>query len=678
MNRLLSFVLWFSFCSPMLTAETGDTTIVVAHALSNLASPPSDDDAWVVFPNNGTSFQRIIMKFTLGCGIPDCSVWDYTVNTSLGKKDGTIDSSVVSIDTLTQDTIWIYFDHVEFIEIGRLITPYGTYMANNSNGFNNSWTHPYYYDVTDYAGILKDSVNVRVHYDGWTDAFSARIEFLLIEGVPARTVLSVEQIYNTYIGYPDKAGFESVAVPKSVFISPDITGAKVAVIMTGHGSQGEFDPHSFHIKVNGNNVYSQLLWKSDCGMNAIAPQGGTWIFNRANWCPGEKVPMYEIDITPYINSGQFATVDLDFDDYVVQPGEGAGYGTSVHLITYASQNNHDVMLEEIIAPDSDKSHLHHNPVCTNPIVKIKNMGKLPLTYAEISYWVKGGSKWYYEWTGSLSPFESETVSLPAFDWNSDSSGNTTFIAEVNWPNDVPDEYIYNNHMESQFFSTPVLDSVNIIQIRTNDHPEENWYVLKNEDGDTVLFRNNFAASATHRDTIHLLPGSYALDVYDYDSAWGGGDGLSWWLNVQNGLETGGTFSLRRSNNTVIKTFNGDFGSNIHYEFTVGYPLGQNPPKTTPEAPGHPHLGSREVYLPADMRIIPNPAQDIITIELDWTGNSSGEILLSDVSGRILRHYNLNSNNKSLAVSTKEFSEGIYFVSYVAKGSGIYRKLIIQR
>ncbi len=663
-------------CVVQASAASGDTTIIIAHTLSNLASPPSDDDAWVVFPNNGTTCQRIIMKFTLGCGIPNCSGWDYTVNASLGKKDGTIDSSVVSIDTLTQDTTWNYFDHVEFIEVGRLITPYGTYMANNSNGFNSSWTHPYYYDVTDYAGLLKDSVNVRVHYDGWTDAFSARVEFLMVEGTPARTVSSVEQIYNTYIGYPDKAGFENVAVPKSVFISPDVSSAKVAVTMTGHGSQGEFDPHSFHLKVNGSNVRSQLLWKSDCGMNAIAPQGGTWIFNRANWCPGEKVPVYEMDITPYINPGTFATIDLDFDDYMVQAGEGAGYGTSVHLITYSSQNSHDVMLEEIIAPNTDKSHLHYNPVCTNPIVKIKNMGNVPLTYAEISYWVKGGSKWYYEWTGNLSPLESEIVTLPAFDWNSDSPGNTTFIAETNWPNDTPDEYIYNNHLESQFTPTPIMDSVFVIQIRTNDRPEENWYVLKNEDGATVLFRNNFAAVTTHRDTLQLLPGSYALDVYDYDSSWGGGDGLSWWLNVQNGWEAGGTFSLRRSNNSVIKTFNGDFGSNIHYEFTVGYELGQNPPKTAPEPPLH--TGVHDVPRSARMNVFPNPAGDFINIKMESGKEADAKILLTDISGKILLQDKFSHLNKSLIISTSALSNGMYFVSYVSESARIVRKLVIQR
>ena len=470
-------------------AATGDTTIIVAHSNSNLASPPSNDDIWVAFPNTGTTYQKIIMKFTLGCGTPQCSGWDYTVNTSLGKKNGAIDTAIVAIDTLLHDTTWSYTDHVNFMEIGRLITPYGTYMAAGSNGFNNSWTHPYYYDVTDYASLLKDSTNIRVHYDGWTDAFSAKVEFIFVEGPPTRTVENVKEIYNTYIGYNNSTDFESQAVAKTFSINPNVTSAKVKIIMTGHGSQGEFDPRYFHIKVNSAEVYSHILWKADCDVNPVAPQGGTWIFHRANWCPGDKVPTYEVDITPYITSGQNVTVDLDLDDFVIQSGQAAGYGISAYLITYTTQKNNDVMMEEIIAPNSDKPYLHWNPICTQPKVKIKNTGKQNLTYAEIKYWIKGGTYWYYEWNGNLPPFESELITLPAFDWFGLDTTDRIFYAEAKWPNQVPDEYTYNDKLQSSFNMTPKLDSVFYIYFKTNNHPEENWYTVKNEAGDTLRFKS---------------------------------------------------------------------------------------------------------------------------------------------------------------------------------------------
>lgn len=66
-------------------------------------------------------------------------------------------------------------------------------------------------------------------------------------------------------------------------------------------------------------------------------------------------------------------------------------------------------------------------------MSIKNTGTSNLTYAVISYWVKGGPKWYYEWTGNLLPFETEKITLPAFDWNGLDTSDRVFYAEAKWP-----------------------------------------------------------------------------------------------------------------------------------------------------------------------------------------------------------------------------------------------------
>lgn len=672
---LLFFSLFYSF----LFASTGDTTIVVSHTVTNLNSPPSNDDVWTVFPNSTTSYQKVIMKFTLGCGTPNCSGWDYTVNTYLGKKNGLLDSTFVSVDNVTGDTTWSYSDQVKFLEIGRLITPYGTYMANNSIGFNNSWTHPYYYDVTDYANLLRDSVNIRVFYSGWSDAFSAKIEFMLIEGLPTREVEQIREIYNQYVSYPNSAAFENIVNAKTFPIAANVTSAKVSLIITGHESQGEFDPHGFQLKVNNAVVHSELFWKSDCGMTAIAPQGGTWIFNRANWCPGEKINEFEMDVTSYITAGQNASIDLDLDDFVVQAGEGAGYGISAHLITYSSQKSNDVALEEIIAPNNDKNYSRHNPICTKPKVKIKNTGKLPLTYAEIAYRVKGGETWYYEWTGYLNPFETEIVILPEFSWNGLDTNDRQFIAIASWPNNVPDEFEANNKLVSQFDMTPQLNESFYVYVKANNQPQENALLVRYENLDTLLLKNSFVANAITRDTLQLFNGSYAIDFYDYDNQWEGGDGLSWWLNSQQGWENAGSISLRKTiNNQLIKNFNGDFGSNIHYEFTVGYPLGYNEPRETPVAPVHTTgLNAIKPYH-INFNVYPNPAKEQLEISLQSKKILEGKITLSNVLGKIVGEYFIqNTLNENIKVDTKNLSNGMYTISYNNSENRITRKVIIQ-
>jgi hypothetical protein len=676
--KKIIFTLAILYLSLSNFAATGDTTYVYSHTATNLNSPPSNDDVWTVFPNTTINYQKIIMKFTLGCGTPNCSGWDYTVNTYLGKKNGLVDSTIVSIDTTSADTTWSYSDQVKFIEIGRLITPYGTYMANNSNGFNNSWAHPYYYDVTDYAALLKDSVNIRVFYSGWSDAFSAKIEFMMIEGQPTRQVENVREIYNQYVGYPNSAAFENVVSAKTFPISANVTSAKVSLIITGHESQGEFDPHGFQLKVNSVLAHSELFWKADCGMTAIAPQGGTWIFNRANWCPGEKVNEFEMDITPYITSGQNASIDLDLDDFIVQAGEGAGYGISAHLITYSAQKNNDVTLEEIIAPNNDKNYSRYNPICTKPIVKIKNTGKLPLTYAEIAYRVKGGETWYYEWTGYLKPFETEIVTLPEFSWNGLDTNDRQFIAIASWPNNVPDEYESNNKLVSRFDMTPQLNESFYVYVKANNQPQESSLLVRYENLDTLLFKNNFVANGISRDTFQLFDGSYALDIYDYDNQWEGGDGLSWWLNTQQGWENTGSTSMRKtSNNQVIKNFNGDFGSNIHYEFTVGYPLGYNEPREAPDAPVHTTGINTIIPDYINLNVFPNPANEKINLSLDAKTKFSGKITMTDINGRIVNEFQVTpSLEVKHVLDTRSLANGFYTITFSNNVLQIVKKVTV--
>ncbi|HEY0262430.1 MAG TPA: hypothetical protein VGB95_05350, partial [Chitinophagales bacterium] len=72
-------------------AATGDTTVIHSHANTNLVSQSERSgnyDVWATFPNDGRTWQKVLMTFTLGCGTPQCSGWDYTVNTYLGKKTG--------------------------------------------------------------------------------------------------------------------------------------------------------------------------------------------------------------------------------------------------------------------------------------------------------------------------------------------------------------------------------------------------------------------------------------------------------------------------------------------------------------------------------------------------------------------------------------------------------------
>ena len=55
--------------------------------------------------------------------------------------------------------------------------------------YANNWEFTTVFDVTDFIQILRDSVEIRCHYSGWSSGFSATLDFEFIEGTPARDVM---------------------------------------------------------------------------------------------------------------------------------------------------------------------------------------------------------------------------------------------------------------------------------------------------------------------------------------------------------------------------------------------------------------------------------------------------------------------------------------------------------
>ncbi|OYT15181.1 MAG: hypothetical protein B7C24_14465 [Bacteroidetes bacterium 4572_77] len=80
----------------------------------------------------------------------------------------------------------------------------------------------------------------------------------------------------------------------------------------------------------------------------LYPQGGTWFYDRAGWCPGMPVTQQNLDLTPYINIGVDEEVAVDYN---VEYDPYGNYVTEIFFVSYDEPNfNNDAALEEIIAP----------------------------------------------------------------------------------------------------------------------------------------------------------------------------------------------------------------------------------------------------------------------------------------------------------------------------------------
>jgi len=463
------------------------------------------------------------------------------------------------------------FEVIEDFELGRAITPYGTYMnpANGSygtNGYDENWKHVFTYDVTDFQHLLKDSVEIDAFYSGWSSGFSVKLDFEFIEGTPPRMPLKLSNVYKngaSGYGYSNSNNFETTQMPQVyVPILSEAQNFKLQFVPSGHGQAGEFTPGvSYTAKVNGSIAGGNTIWKDDCGFNAIWPQGGTWIFDRANWCPGEAVPIFNHEITPYVDTQDSVAIDINFSNY--NPNGDASYSCAVHLFQYKEPNfTLDAEITDIIAPSTKDVYSRFNPVCSNPIIKIRNSGKDLLTSLDIQYGVEGGTTQTYQWSGNLKFMEEEEVTLGQLIQDGDKN---VFKATLLNPNGSTDTHGDNDSMESEFEDLPIYKPSFLVRLKTNNYGSQSSWTIKNSNNETVYSRSNCASNTLYNDTVTLSNGCYTFKIEDT-----GGDGLDFWYWDNVGQPDGSGFInfMYYDTISVFQSFNKDFGSAIVHSFRV--------------------------------------------------------------------------------------------------------------
>ena len=575
MNKFFSLfaILCFVACSQ------NDTIKVRSHDHVDLIWYENYDEK-VLFPKPN-SYEKILMNFTMGCASGGCSHWDYTVSVFLMEPTGTLDSNVVVLDTvslepLEVDTTWNVYEVLEKFELARLITPYGNYMdwdkpSDPNDLFDSSWEHSYVFDVTDFASLLKDSSLIRVHYGGWSSGFSATVDFDFIEGIPAREVLSIENMYPigeySYRSLADDENFP----PITKTFDEKVKGVAVKSYITGHKHAGpenccEWIPKQHSLAINGDEICQWEVWK-DCGMNPIYPQGGTWPFDRAGWCPGTAVDLQVSDLTVFINPG--SEVELD---YRVQPygnnGEDTGtFILSNTLFSYGSINfEKDIEITDIIKPTNKDKWRRMNPICADPVIEIRNRGSESITAVSVEYGIEGAELLTYEWTGTIGFLETVFVALPAPDWTS-AAQDSKFIATLILEGD---EYLNNNTLRSDFDIPEVLPRDFVFEFRTQtnydstNRAQQSTFCIYDADAELIFEHSSALESFTwYEDTISLSAGCYELVFKD---AAENGVNEHWYYGEH--ASAAGKVQIRNMDGAIIKKFPDDFGQQIDYRFTV--------------------------------------------------------------------------------------------------------------
>ncbi len=571
----------------------------------------------------------------------------YLVFDSVG---GIIDTLNWSADTVVYQsyiTTYSVFEVIENIEIGRLITPYaGTYP--------NTWKWTYRFDVTDFQHLLKDSVEIRAFYSGYQDGFTVTLNFRFVEGEPPLKVARLQKMFGGSFPYGNPSNpIGNYMAPLLHQAYPGATRTDALLYITGHGFGGnencaEFCSKNYYLKVNSQSKASAAVWDNTCGWNPIFPQGGTWVYDRANWCPGNSVSWYRHNVTPFL-LGQTNLIGFDMQAFTNVNNNYCSYITEGHLIDYLPPTyQNDASVEEVLAPSTNSNHSRFNPICGSPKIRIRNNGASALTAAKIEYGVSGGAVQVYNWTGNLALLAEAEVDLPPLNSWFNSFGANTFFARITEANGQADELAFNNEQQSAFQAVPQLPDSFFIFFKTNMLPAENNWLIEDANGQVVRSRSSFPTNTLARDTIRLNPGCYRFRFNDT-----GGDGIAFWAN-----QPAGSGSLRFMDAVspfpMLRNFGGDFGSGADFQFTVGYQM------------------STGILNEQRWNLYPNPAYDNIVVEFHTPLQGKYAFRVMDLFGRTLQEESRSlSGENSLNLTLSNLPAGSYVL--ISTGPGGFKR-----
>jgi lysyl endopeptidase len=273
-------------------------------------------------------------------------------------------------------------------------------------------------------------------------------------------------------------------------------------------------------------------------------------------------------------------------------------------------------------------------------IVLTNTGTDNLTSAMLTYNINGTSAQQVNWNGNLAQYESEQISIPAFN---SIGGENTVTVEVSNPNGVADENNLNNETEVSFttFSGDTFDFQ--LAIVLDDWGSEISWEIKRLG--TVIYTGGPYNDGTDGEIVTvdlcLEEGCY---IFTIDDSYG--DGLC--------CEFGeGNWSIYDGQGDVVSYGNGEFGDSETDQFC------------TDEA------SVDEIDNGRYGLIYPNPANEIINIDFP---RLEGRIFISDITGRSIMDVTFDRDTSTI-IDVSAWTEGLYIVTWMGEDDEIMTRRI---
>ncbi len=291
-----------------------------------------------------------------------------------------------------------------------------------------------------------------------------------------------------------------------------------------------------------------------------------------------------------------------------------------------------------------------------PSFSLTNPGAETLNTATINYSIDGGTNQTFNWTGALTQYQSETVTLPSVILG---TGNHTLSIEVGNPNNQPDEN-ENNNVANESVSvetTPETAFYVTVSLLTDDYAEETYMEITNNNGEVIWSEGNENVSGNFNtgnpdpdpDPTNPLEVNtayewevplvsvecYTFTIYDY---YGDGIDSEMWQGTNGNLE------LLNNFNSII--------------FTLDEPnFGGEKSSVIKNATAEIGALSSAVF-----NVYPNPASSRIIIQ---SGEMKGYYEITDLSGKKICSGLVKESETTL--STENWANGSYFIRVLGEG-----------
>lgn len=282
--------------------------------------------------------------------------------------------------------------------------------------------------------------------------------------------------------------------------------------------------------------------------------------------------------------------------------------------------------------------------CTNslqPVVAIQNYGNSTITTLPITYSINSGTPQIFNWTGSLVPLASATVTLPAITYSLQPSNSLV----VSVPSD-------NNNLDNsgtQFFAKAIdTDKSNLsIKITLDQYGSETSWTLRNSNNAIVAQSPGYADAAAAGEypqpdiNITVPDNCYTFTMLDSY-----GDGIS-------GDYGAGSYQIFADGALISGIEGGAFGGSDIRKFGVVTNL------------------SNSQFESNKISVYPNPTKGFITINTENNVNVS----ISDITGKVV--FTKNNVSKNESINLVGLQNGVYFAKITADGINEIKKIILN-